>query len=117
MKDWFGDICKKHEKAGDFDHLEGKGKPLKRELLEGDVLDRTIKAANFVPEWVQKRKEVVTEMEKVIRLKEHMDEEVFEERVETINGLIRKYNRKCPPVMQRGLVSTGNLEERYESWL
>ncbi|WP_026689625.1 DnaJ family domain-containing protein [Alteribacter aurantiacus] len=116
MKDWFGDIYKKHEGKGDFDYLEGKGKPLKREVLEGDVLDRTFKSANVVPDWIERRRKVMKEMETLIALKDHMEPDDYSHRIEQINDLIRKYNKKCPPVMQRGLISPNNLEQRYRSW-
>ncbi|WP_096435002.1 DnaJ family domain-containing protein [Alteribacter populi] len=116
MRDWFGEMYKKHEKLGDFEYLEGKGKRLSRDVLEGDVLDRTIKSANFVPEWVQKRKDILVEMKNVIELRPHLDDQELEEKIDQVNALVRKYNRKCPPVMQRGLVSEKNLEDRYKSW-
>ncbi len=102
-------------KKGGFDDLPGKGKPLN--IGEGDVLTSIMKNANYVPPWIEQRKEIAADIKNLTDRPDWSAEEM-ERRIENINQKIRKYNRLVPnPLLQKGLVSESNIERAYEKWL
>lgn len=103
-------------KKGGFDDLVGKGKPLK--IDEGDVLTSIMKNANYQPPWIELRKEIVTDIKKLMDQSHVKTAEGMEHQMDVINQKIRKFNRLVPsPLLQKGLVSSANLQIAYEKWL
>ncbi|MGN7360645.1 DUF1992 domain-containing protein [Paenibacillus sp. SAF-054] len=102
-------------KKGGFDDLPGKGKPLN--IGEGDVLTSIMKNANYVPPWIEQRKEIAADIKNLTDRPDWSTEEM-ERRIENINQKIRRFNRLVPnPLLQKGLVSAANIERAYEKWL
>ncbi|WP_246055983.1 DnaJ family domain-containing protein [Alteribacter natronophilus] len=106
-RDPIGDMLKNSQ--NDDEELKGKGKPLPKEYHSRDVFQQFQKVAReqgFLPEWLKLQKDIYA------RLCAGPDEAEVEE----INLLIRKYNRTCPPQLQKGLVTVENAERRREKW-
>ncbi|MDG5788325.1 DUF1992 domain-containing protein [Evansella sp. AB-P1] len=116
-RDLIGDMLRKDkENEGDLP-LKGKGKPLSREILEGDALDRTVKNAGFLPEWIRLQQKIrdrliLTNNEKWNGLA--LDK--LENEVASINDLIKKYNKICPTKMQKMLLDPTRLESQLRNW-
>ncbi|GIO31451.1 hypothetical protein J2TS6_25920 [Paenibacillus albilobatus] len=101
-------------KNGGFDDLPGKGKPIKIE--EGDMLTTILKNANVQPPWIELRKEIAADMKRVIEQGPTAAE--ADAKLEEINQKIRKYNRLVPnSLLQKGLVSSANLQKAYDKWV
>lgn len=101
-------------KNGGFDDLPGKGKPIKIE--EGDMLTTILKNANVQPPWIELRKEIAADMKRVIEQGSTAAE--ADAKLEEINQKIRKYNRLVPnSLLQKGLVSSANLQKAYDKWV
>lgn len=64
---WIDEAVKESEKKDDFKSLPGYGKPLNKEMLEGDALSSTLKNARYLPEWLKLQKEIKQEIEKAIK--------------------------------------------------
>ena len=111
------DAIEDFAKRGGFDDLVGMGKPL--EVPEGDVLSSVLKNANYLPPWIELRKEIATEMKLLIEKMNHVSPAELESGIELINEKIKIYNRKVPnPVLQKGFVSEQTLETKHENhWL
>lgn len=108
------DAIEDFAKRGGFDDLAGMGKPL--EVLEGDVLSSVLKNANYLPPWVELRKEIATEMKLLIERMNHDTPADVETKIELLNEKIKNYNKKVPnPVLQKGFVSEQTLETKYEN--
>mgnify|MGYP001251288733 CR=1 FL=1 len=102
--------------SGNFDVEKWKGKPV--EVPEGDPLDSVLKNANILPPWLQLRKEIIKDMKALIDWIDAEKNDFIEEKIEKINTKIRKYNRQVPSyLLQKGLISSENIREKYESWL
>ncbi|PYZ97537.1 hypothetical protein CR205_02775 [Alteribacter lacisalsi] len=105
-RDPIGDMLKN---ANTDEELKGKGKPLPKEYQQRDVFQQFQKVAKeqgFLPEWLKLQKEIYRDL----------CSSPDEAGVEEINLKIRKYNRMCPPPLQKGLVTRENAEARKEKW-
>ncbi|RXJ04091.1 DUF1992 domain-containing protein [Anaerobacillus alkaliphilus] len=111
-RDWLGDLINKDVP------LKGMGKPLSREVLEGDVLDRTVKNAGYRPGWVGLQQQIRDRLAKVLPLLENraLHNEKITQEVEEINILVKKYNSSCPPPMQKMLISIDDIPNQMKRW-
>ncbi|WIV18365.1 DUF1992 domain-containing protein [Paenibacillus polygoni] len=108
------DAIEDFAKRGGFDDLAGMGKPLK--VPEGDALSGVLKNANYLPPWVELRKEIAEEMKLLIHKMNHINPGEVEIEIELLNEKIKNYNKKVPnPVLQKGFVSEQTLEIKYEN--
>ncbi len=111
--------------AGEFDDLEGKGKPLDLEPdpftpLHLRVANRVLKNARALPEWLQIEKDIEREHAGVAPYRERMFRALraarnrdardriaaqfraeYRERVDLVNTMILKYGFVAPPAAQR----------------
>ncbi len=92
------------EKDGHFDNLPGKGKKidLGREYLNRSEaqLYKTLKDNHVLPEWIELGK-------KIDVLREERNDctgQNFKKATKELNKTIQKYNRICPPTLQKSLV-------------
>lgn len=109
------DAIEDFAKRGGFDDLIGMGKPL--EVPEGDVLSSVLKNANYLPPWIELRKEIAAEMKFLIGKMNHLGPAEVESNIESINEKIKNFNKKVPnPVLQKGFVSVQTLESKYENY-
>ncbi|HEX7065370.1 MAG TPA: DUF1992 domain-containing protein [Bacillales bacterium] len=114
---WFDSIYKEYERKGDFKDLPGKGKPLPRESVQGDTLNGILNNANYKPPWLELQHEIRKRMTNLIAFMEGQgDHKEISRQLEEINQEIRKYNRACPPILQKGLVSAQNIKDQYKHW-
>lgn len=114
-RDWLGDIIKKEEK--NEAKLKGMGQPLSREILEGNVLDRTVKNAGYLPHWIALQHEVRDRLLKIIPLLEvDSNRKDLDAEINSINILIKKYNSLCPTPMQKMLVSIDDIKSQVSRW-
>ncbi|WP_349408872.1 DUF1992 domain-containing protein [Pseudalkalibacillus sp. SCS-8] len=101
-QDLIGDIIKRSEKEGAFEHLKGKGKPQK---LDGDLsynpdrlLNKILKDNNVLPSWIQMDKEIE---KRKAELAGYSNEYNIRKSIEEINKKIFNYNLSCPPSAQK----------------
>ena len=110
--------------AGDFDNLEGKGKPLNLDEPPDPtgmrVINRILKNANALPEWAQIARDIQNETDnlpksraRAIRAVQMARSDVsraramqrvlddYKERLDLINALIFKYNYIVPAGAQK----------------
>lgn len=114
-RDWLGDIIKKDEQKEV--KLKGMGKPLSRDVLEGNVLDRTVKNAGYLPEWVALQREVRDRLHKVTPLLDHETLPIkIADEIEAINIIIKKHNKICPTSMQKMPVSIEDFKSHINRW-
>lgn len=115
--DLMGDIIKKHEEKGGMDNLSGKGKPLGKDYLTGDTLQRfqrIAKDAGYKPHWLNLQQEISDDIQ-VLADYYVVDMTVnIEEQLKGINKKILKYNRICPPPMQKGPIHSDTLKNVLE---
>ncbi|WP_229740751.1 DnaJ family domain-containing protein [Ornithinibacillus halotolerans] len=103
-RDHLTEIVKRSEKAGDFDQLAGKGKPL--DLGPSYVnpseaqLYKTLKDNHVLPDWIELANEIDAMKEKLPSLAGEARKELVQE----INEKIKAYNFACPPSLQRNKV-------------
>ncbi len=112
-RDWLGDIIKKHGDSNET--LKGHGKPISKEVLEGNVLDRTIKNANYLPEWIALQHQIRDQLINLIKLRTTNSKDLAAE-LNLINEKIKKYNRMCPAPMQKMLISLDIMEKQLNQW-
>ncbi|MGD6792682.1 DnaJ family domain-containing protein [Metabacillus indicus] len=112
-RDLMSSIYDEFEKKGGAAKLPGMGKPLPKSALEGDIFSKIVKNANYLPSWVQRQKEIKQQIEIAMKLK---DENSRIKEVERINQDIIKYNRMCPPALQKNQLSASLLESQYKQW-
>lgn len=114
-RDWLGDIINKDDK--NEGKLKGMGKPLSRDILEGNVLDRTVKNAGYLPQWVALQHEVRDRLHKVLPLLDDISSRnEVEEEISSINLLIRKYNSICPTPMQKMVITFEEVKSQINRW-
>ena len=112
-RDLMGDIIKKHTEEGGMENLPGKGKPLNPDYFSGDTFQhfqRIAKDAGYKPHWLNLQQEI---REDVLLLADFYEANVtvnIEERIKEINLKVFKYNRLCPPPMQKGPVSMDTIQ-------
>lgn len=108
------DAIENFAKRGGFDDLKGMGKPL--QVPEGDVLSGVLKNANYLPPWIDLRKEIAEEMKLLIQKMPQLTSSVCETEIDLINEKIKTFNKKVPnPILQKGFVSADTLETKYEN--
>ncbi|MFZ5813695.1 MAG: DUF1992 domain-containing protein [Bacillota bacterium] len=95
---WMEEILARSMKEGEFDHLPGKGKPLKlgeADPYAGPEADayRILKNAGFTPEWVELRRRIAAEIN-WLRANPKHPERIS--RIVEVNLLIEKHNRQIP---------------------
>lgn len=113
------EIVSNHAKQGGFENLEGKGKPLdlSDELTENYYLNRVLKNANVLPEWLELQHQIRDSIGKLIERLECTQAEKFDEDLETINVRIKKYNQMVPsPILQKTMITAENLHIQYDKW-
>ncbi|MFB5663228.1 hypothetical protein [Alteribacillus sp. HJP-4] len=108
---WRGDFMRGHAQKLENEPLKGKGKKIPEHVLQGDVLDRTIQHSGFKPVWVKLQRQIHQAIKDALK-----SNDVSPQRIVEINEMIRDYNRKCPPPMQRGLVSKDTLKTKLQLW-
>lgn len=117
--DLMGDILKKHKQDGGMENLKGQGKPISKEYFSGDTFQhfqRLAKDAGYKPLWLSLQHEIRDE---VIAIKNANTSDSITElelRVVEVNKKISKYNRSCPPPLQKGHISLQTIETAIERW-
>ncbi len=115
--DLMGDILKKHTEDGGMDNLPGEGKPLSREYFSKDTFQHfqeIAKDAGYKPHWLNLQQEITDE---VLFLADSYTTDItldIKEKLKIINQKLLKYNRICPPPMQRGQVSLDTIKDVLE---
>lgn len=115
--DLMGDIIKKHAEEGGMDNLPGKGKPLSQEYFSGDTFQhfqRIAKDAGYKPHWLNLQQEIREDVHLLADFYEANITVDLEDRLEKINEKVYKYNRLCPPPMQKGPVSLDTIKNVLE---
>jgi len=107
-------------RKGEFDNLEGKGKPLKFDGDESDenwMANRIMKNANVLPPWVELHHEIRDAIAKLLKEKQQGTLLNLDKEVAKINKRISKYNSKCPhPLLQKTQLQTDRIVEQYAKW-
>lgn len=106
--DLIGDMIKENNYSYEKD-LPGRGKPLPKEHMQMDTFQhfqKIAKDAGYLPPWLQLQKEIG---ELIHCAKTEKD-------IGKINKKIKKYNRICPPLMQKSFVSLDSLEKAKNQW-
>ncbi|WP_204758484.1 DnaJ family domain-containing protein [Lentibacillus sediminis] len=102
--DHMSDIIKRAEEKGQFDHLPGKGKPLKFEQRYFNPAEKqlykTLKDNHILPRWV----ELSNQIEKLKEELSSLEGKIRRKKVKEINKLIKEYNMACPPSLQKNKV-------------
>lgn len=92
------------EKDGHFDNLPGKGKKLdlgRNYLNRSEAqLYKTLKDNHVLPAWIELGKEIDTLREK----RKQCTGSDLKKATKELNKAIKKYNRACPPSLQKSLV-------------
>lgn len=110
--DWFDQMFQEYQEKGGFDHIP-QGQKFNKDVLEGDIVDRMLKNANYRPEWVEVQLKIRQAIQDLI----DSSESITKDKLKPINVLIKRYNTICPPIMQRSpLTITDSLEVQYEQW-
>ncbi|QKG83848.1 DUF1992 domain-containing protein [Kroppenstedtia pulmonis] len=117
--DLMEEIYKESEAKGEFRNLPGKGKPIPKRALEGDLPHHILHNANCLPPWLQLQHEIRDEIEEVVQLLEKQaDRKRILGNIDAINQKIRQYNQQCPgSFMQKGPISVENVQEQYKKWV
>lgn len=116
-RDLIGDMLKAQKKDVLYDKPKGFGKPLSREVLEGDVLDRTVKNAGYLPEWIKLQQDIRDQLNKLVSsIEGDTAEESIHQQIEEINKMVKKYNRICPTKMQKMLISRERATDQLKTW-
>ncbi|MBU5267668.1 DUF1992 domain-containing protein [Virgibacillus proomii] len=102
--DPISEIVKRAEKEGHFDHLPGKGKPLK---LRNDYMNpeekqlyKTMKDNHILPKWIELANEIDALKKELFR----SESKERKKKVKRINKKIKEYNYLCPPSLQRNRI-------------
>jgi len=117
--DLIGDILNEYTKKGGMDNLAGHGKPLSPEYFSGDTFQhfqRIAKDAGYKPHWLKLQHEIRDEVNAIAAIQRTDHEIDLELQIEKLNRKIVEYNTACPPPMQRGLVSLGNIGAAIDRW-
>lgn len=117
--DLIGDILKEYSKKGGMDNLAGRGKPLSQEYFSGDTFQhfqRIAKDAGYKPYWLKLQHEIRDEITAIAVTQRTDNDADLELQIEKVNGKIGEYNKSCPPPMQKGAVSLGNIEVAIDRW-
>ncbi|WP_369903346.1 DnaJ family domain-containing protein [Bacillus manliponensis] len=98
----------------------GYGKPLPKNLFNGDVYSNflnTAKNAGYLPAWISLQKEIREKIALTLKMIEKGTiESNIKISIDEINEKIKKYNGSCPPNMQRSKVSLENIRGQYKFW-
>lgn len=118
-RDWLDEVVQEHQQKGGFDDLKGKGKPLSKETLTGDVFQSILKNNQYIPPWLELRHQIREQIHALYRQiqQKSAPDATDRKQVMAINNQIKKYNRQCPHAsMQRGLIDVDRLEEALPQW-
>ena len=117
---WMEQAAKDYHLDDEIKRNPGFGKPLPKSFFKGDTYTnflKTAKEAGYLPSWIKLQKEIRDEIGSVlISKKENAPETVMLNSIIKINEKIVKYNRECPPNMQKGRVSLENIEKQHDNW-
>ncbi|SDN65498.1 DnaJ family domain-containing protein [Alkalicoccus daliensis] len=105
-RDPIGDILKK---SNDLDENSGKGKPMSKEYQKYDTyqqFEKVARNAGYLPEWIKIQHQISEALSALESFKELKD----------INKLIKKYNKRCPPPLQKTLITEENYERQKLRW-
>lgn len=112
--DWMKNVVKEHDEKGGFEHLSGKGKPLK---IEGDILNNILKNANALPQWIELQHEIRDELKKLANSLSMLNEKDIEEQIVKINKKISQYNFMVPSSsLQKNRINRDTIKEQIELW-
>ncbi|SDZ30427.1 DUF1992 domain-containing protein [Thermoactinomyces sp. DSM 45892] len=110
--DWFDQMFQEYKDKGGFDDVP-QGQKLEKDVLEGDIMDRMLKNANYRPEWV----EVQLKIRRAIQELLQQSQSATKKDLKPINALIRRYNSICPSMLQKSQLSTDfTLDEQFLQW-
>ncbi|MEW9503321.1 DUF1992 domain-containing protein [Jeotgalibacillus marinus] len=117
---WMDQVYKDYEKNNDVKANAGFGKPLPKKMFSGDVHDNfvnTARNAGYLPEWIKLQKEIRTELGEVVTaMNVGQPAEEFKREIRDINKKIKKYNKACPPSMQRMMIELDDVKGQHEIW-
>jgi len=117
--DLIGDILKEYTKKGGMDNLKGQGKPLSQEYFSGDTFQhfqRIAQDAGYKPHWLKLQHDIRDEVIAIAAIHGNEATTDLEVRIEELNEKVFEYNKSCPPPMQKGSVSLGNIEAAIDRW-
>ncbi|MDQ0174773.1 DnaJ family domain-containing protein [Bacillus chungangensis] len=118
--DLMAQIYQDFEKNEDMKSNPGFGKPLPKNLFKGDVYQNflnTAKNAGYLPPWIKEQKEIKEKLSALLPfIEENSAEAKIANMIAEINEKIKKYNKMCPPQMQRGMINADNVRKQYELW-
>lgn len=117
--DLIGDILKKYEESGNLDNLPGIGKPLPDSYFSGDTFQhfqRIASDAGYKPDWLKLQHEIRNDINLVIQKSQVSNESDSLLRIAKINEKIYKFNKLCPPPLQKGSVTLENIEKTKSQW-
>ena len=117
--DLIGDILKKHTADGGMDNLKGTGKPLSKEYFSGDTFQhfqRIAQDAGYKPYWLTLRHEIRDDLLSVIDVLTVRSDSEIDDLIMKINDKVSKYNKACPPPLQKGQVSKQTIKAAIEHW-
>ena len=117
--DLMGDILRNYEKTGGMDNLKGQGKPLPEDYFSGDVFQhfqKQAKDAGFKPYWLKLQHEIRDELKSIAEKYANGEREGLQFRVTKVNENITKYNKSCPPPMQKSAVRLESVEAASLKW-
>lgn len=110
--DWFDQMFQEYQQKGGFDDVP-QGQKFDKDVLEGDIVDRMLKNANYRPEWV----EVQLKIRQAIQALLDLSEPITKDTLKPINALIKRYNTICPHMLQKSPLTTIDpLQEQFEQW-
>lgn len=118
-RDLIGDMLNNDANKGKIDHLQGAGKPLSQEYLSGDTFQhfqRIAKDAGYKPLWLTLQHEIRDELTEMIKCQSTLNISKLTSRLLIVNEKIRKYNKSCPPPLQKGMVSIENFSDSVQYW-
>lgn len=113
---WANDAYEQFVQNGGLERLAGIGKPLV--VPTDDVLDTILRNANVDPPWIMLKKEIGSNMAKVIQL---LDKTPAAPEIDALlselNKQIIELNALAPSrSLHRHLISRHNVREQYQRW-
>lgn len=110
--DWFDQMFQEYQQKGGFDQVP-QGQKFDKDVLEGDIVDRMLKSANYRPEWVEYQLKIRHSIQDLLDLAQP----ITKDQLKPINSLIKRYNTICPPIMQKSLLTPNDsLQKQFEQW-
>ncbi|WP_227396265.1 DnaJ family domain-containing protein [Jeotgalibacillus aurantiacus] len=109
---WMDQAFKDFEKENNLSDNPGFGKPLSKDLFKGDTyaqFEKTARAAGYLPEWVKIRKQIASEIE--------ITDDFTKKKIDQLNAKVKKYNKCCPPPLQKPLFHIDLVDKQLHNWL